>query len=127
MSVDPVGLIGGGTPLTLAPDAVLTDRSTGMQHVGRTAIRAMLHHLLHETFDARLEQSTWTVHEETALLEADLVGRRLHPYAGAPADGQTVRLPLAVACQHDRREITLARLYLQATALQQDGASVTRS
>lgn len=98
--------------LLLAPDAVFTDIASGQQYVGREAIGSMLHHVYHEAFDADAELVNLTIGSGQAVLEATIVGRHIGDFAGVPASGVDVRIPLVACYSVADGLIQSARVYL---------------
>jgi steroid delta-isomerase-like uncharacterized protein len=107
----------------LAEDAIYTDTATGQQHQGREAIGAMLRYVYQEAFDARAELHELVVGEGCAAVSGEIVGTHTGEFAGVPATGASVRIPLAVVYRLADDEITEATIYLQLVRfLQQVGA-----
>ena len=107
----------------IAEDAVYTDTSTGQQYVGREAVLGMLRFFYQEAFDARFERLNLIVDDGHAALEGLLVGRHVGEFAGLPASGRDVRVPLCVTYDVEDGKIKRARIYIQAfVLLQQLGA-----
>lgn len=110
-------------PRYLAEDAVFIDTATGQRHEGREAIGAMLHYVYHVAFDARAEETRLIVGEGEAALEGLFVGTHTGEFAGIPATGREVRVPLAVLYDVGPDGIAEGRIYMQAaTMMQQLGA-----
>lgn len=80
----------------MADDVVFTTMATGDEAVGRDALREMLHHVYHVAFDAHAEPRAMIVDDSHAVLEATIVGRHIGEFAGVPATGKDVRIPLCV-------------------------------
>lgn len=82
----------------LAPDAVFTDVTTGMTWSGRQAIDGMLAWMYHDVFDAHVEDARVLVSDDgnEAVFEGTFVGVHQGEFAGVPATGRTVRVPLVV-------------------------------
>ena len=114
----------GHTDLSmLADDVVFTTMTTGEENVGREAVRQMLHHIYHVAFDAQAETRTLLCDEAHAVLEAVFVGRHIGEFAGVPATGKHVRVPLCVIYDFRNNEISRARVYFEVPAfLAQVGA-----
>ena len=106
-------------PQYLAEDAVFIDTATGQRHEGREAIGEMLHYVYHVAFDARPEDVRLIVGEGTAALEATFVGTHIGEFAGIPATGREVRVPLAVLYEVGEDGITEGRIYMQAAVMMQ--------
>jgi predicted ester cyclase len=51
------------------------------------------------------------------MLEADFVGTHIGEFAGVPATGRTVRVPLCVVYDLEAGTITRARVYLELPVL----------
>ena len=108
----------------LADDVVFTTMATGEENVGREAVRQMLHHIYHVAFDAQAETRTLLCDEAHAVLEAVFVGRHIGEFAGVPATGKHVRVPLCVVYDIRSNEISRARVYFEVPAfLAQVGAA----
>jgi ketosteroid isomerase-like protein len=95
-----------------AEDVVWTTIETGEEVRGREAVRD--HILLFHTrlFDATPEVRTLTVGEDTAVLEADLVGVHTGELAGIAPTGARVRLPYCIAYDLGEEGITACRAYI---------------
>ena len=104
-------------PQYLAEDAVFIDTATGQRHEGRDAVAEMLHWIYHVAFDARAEDHRLIVGEGTAALEATFAGRHIGEFAGIPATGRTVRVPLCVTYDVAEDGVKEARIYMQAAVM----------
>lgn len=111
-------------PRYVAEDAVFIDTASGQRHEGRDAIAAMLHGIYHVAFDARAEDTRLVVGEGKAALEATFVGRHTGAFAGLPATGREVRVPLCVTYDVAEDGIKEARIYLQAAVMMQQLGAV---
>lgn len=100
----------------IAPDAVFHDVASGQDHIGREAVAAMLHHVYHVAFQARAEVVRVTVGEGTAVLEGAVVGRHTGEFAGVPATGREVRIPLVVSYRIADGHVQEAFVYLLVSA-----------
>lgn len=81
----------------IAQDAVFINRSTGEETKGRKAITEMLHYIYHVAFDAHAEIKHTLITEEGAVPEANFVGKQIGDFAGIPATGKVVNVPLCVS------------------------------
>lgn len=110
--------LGGHDTDALAEAAVFTDLTTGMTWTGRAAIDGMLDWFYHGVFEAHVEDSRLTVGHDGAsvVLEATFVGVHQGEFAGVPATGRTVRIPLVVA--YDLRDgvITAGRVHFDTAS-----------
>lgn len=106
-------------PQYLAENAVFIDTASGQRHEGREAIGAMLNHVYHVAFNARAENPRLIIGEGEAVLEATFVGTHTGEFAGIPATGREVRVPLAVLYKVGPDGITEGRIYMQAAVMMQ--------
>ncbi len=95
----------------MASDVVFTNTSTGEDFVGREALREMLRHVYHVAFDAHAESRAVIVDDRYAVLEGAIVGRHTGEFAGIPATGKDVRIPLCVVYEFRDARIVSARIY----------------
>lgn len=101
----------------LAPDVVFHDMSTGDRYEGREGVGQMLHVIYHVAFDARAETHRLIVGAGAAAVEGDFVGRHTGEFAGIPATGREVRVPLCVTYAVAERGITEGRVYMPVNVM----------
>ncbi len=101
----------------LADDVVFTNMATGEVHSGPNEVLDMLHGIYHVVFDADAEVKTILADGNRAVLEADFVGTHIGEFAGIPATGKHVRVPLCVVYEVGNDQIRSARIYFQVPAL----------
>jgi steroid delta-isomerase-like uncharacterized protein len=101
----------------MAEDVVFTNMATGEEHRGVEGVRRMLNHVYHEAFDATAETRSRIYAETQAVLEADLVGTHIGTFAGIPATGRKVRVPLCVVYDLENGKISRGRVYMQVPVL----------
>lgn len=106
-------------PKYLAEDVVFTELSSGQQHSGRKAVADMLHYVYHVAFDAHPEPVNMIIGDGKATLEAIFVGRHIGEFAGIPATGREVRVPLCVTYEVAEDGIKQARIYMLAGVMMQ--------
>jgi predicted ester cyclase len=83
----------------------------------------MLHYIYHVAFEARAETRNMVFADGQAVLEADFVGKHIGEFAGVPATGKTVRVPLCVVYDLVNDRIARGRVYFEVPAfLKQVGA-----
>ena len=104
-------------PSYVAEDAVFTMMPTGEEIRGREAIAQHLAGFYHGALDARAEQINSIFAEEKGLLEAVVVGSHTGEFAGIPASGRSVRVPIAVSYEVKDGLIRSARIYLMVNVL----------
>jgi steroid delta-isomerase-like uncharacterized protein len=108
----------------MADDVVFTTMATGEEHRGRDDVKQMLEHVYQVAFDAHAETRTLVVSGDHAVLEAMFVGRHIGEFAGVPATGREVRVPLCVVYDFADGRIQRGRVYFEIPAfLQQVGAA----
>jgi predicted ester cyclase len=108
----------------LRPDATFVDVTSGLRWEGREAIAGMLEFFYRVAFDAHIEDARVIVGLDGAVVEATFVGRHLAEFAGVPATGKDVRVPLAVIYDLVDGEIAGARIHFSvASFLAQAAAS----
>lgn len=103
----------------LAEHAVFNDVASGRRYEGRDKIGEMLHHVYNVAFDARAEEGRLFIGEGAAAVEAWFVGTHTGEFAGIPATGRDVRVPLVVMYDVGPEGITEGRIYLQAAIMMQ--------
>ncbi|MCU0505087.1 MAG: ester cyclase [Chloroflexi bacterium] len=105
-------------PDALAPDATFIDTTTGMTWTGPEAIGGMLAWFYHGVFEARLEGSRVIVDADgtAAALEATFVGIHKGEFAGVPATGREVRVPLVVVYDLADERVVGGRIHFDAAA-----------
>jgi steroid delta-isomerase-like uncharacterized protein len=110
-------------PSYLAEDAVFTDMGTGEEYRGREVIAQSLEYFYHQAFEAHPEVDNTVIADGHAVAEGIFVGRHIGDFAGIPATGREVRVPICVSYDVEGDKITRARIYLLANILlQQLGA-----
>ena len=101
----------------MAEDVVFTHMATGDEHRGPDAIRGMLDYMYHQAFDARVEERSRIIAESQGVVEGDFVGTHIGEFAGIPATGRQVRVPLCVVYDLEEGVIRRARVYLELPVL----------
>ena len=101
----------------MADDVVFTAMATGEEHRGPAAVRQMLDYVYHVAFDAHAETVSRIYSERQAVIEGFLVGKHIGEFAGVPATGRSVRVPLCVVYDLEEARVVRARVYLETPAL----------
>lgn len=101
----------------MAEDVVFTTMATGEEHRGVDGVRRMLNHVYHEAFDAHAETRNLICAEDRAVLEGTFVGTHKGTFAGIPATGREVRVPLCVVYDLKDGRITHGRVYLEVPVM----------
>lgn len=98
-------------------DAVFINKATGERIEGREAIGQMLSYLYHIAFDAHAETTNVIVMEDKAVAEGLFIGKHIGEFAGIPATGKIVSVPLCVTYVLEKTLIKEARIYMMTDAL----------
>lgn len=114
-------------PSLLAEDAVFTDMGTGEEYRGRDAIVRSLEYFYHQAFEAHPEVHSTVIADGHAVAEGEFVGRHIGDFAGIPATGREVRVPICVAYDLEGNTITRGRIYLLANVLMQQLGAIPAS
>jgi steroid delta-isomerase-like uncharacterized protein len=107
-------------PAQLASDAIFTDVTTGMSWTGREAISAMLGWMYHGVFEAHVEDVRVVLDAggSRAVAEMTFVGTHQGEFAGIPATGRSVRVPLLVSYDLADGQIAAARVHFNVASFQ---------
>ena len=103
----------------MADDVVFTIMATGQAHRGRDGVMGMLNYFYHVAFDATAETRVALFGEQNAMVEGDFVGKHTGEFAGIPATGKNVRVPICVVYDLANDQITRGRVYFEMPALLQ--------
>lgn len=109
----------GHNPGALADDAVFTMMPTGEETRGRDAIAQMLAYFYSVAFDAGFESTHLLFTEDNAVAEGFMVGKHIGEFAGIPATGKPVRVPMCIVYDLSGGQIQAARVYFQMASLMQ--------
>lgn len=100
----------------MAEDVVFTDMASGQEHRGRNGVLQMLNYVYHVAFEATAVTRNLIFGENNAVWEGDFIGRHIGEFAGVPATGKEVNVPLTVVYDLANGQITRARIYFMASA-----------
>lgn len=101
----------------MADDVVFTVMATGQEHHGREGVQGMLNYFYHIAFDATADTRTQLFGENNAMVEGDFIGKHIGEFAGIPATGKSVRVPLCVVYDLENDKIKRGRVYFEMPAL----------
>ena len=104
-------------PRFVAENAVFTMQATGEEIRGRDAIAKHLAGFYHGALEARAVRTNAIFGDGHGVLEARVVGRHTGVFAGVPATGREVDVPLCVTYDLSGGLIDRARIYLMANVL----------
>jgi steroid delta-isomerase-like uncharacterized protein len=101
----------------LAEDVVFTVTGTGQQYRGKEGVQGMLNYFYHVAFDATAKMKNTVVADQKVVGEWDFVGKHIGEFAGVPATGKSVHVPLCVAYDLENDKIKRGRVYFETPAL----------
>ena len=103
----------------VAEDAVYTMMADGQEIRGREAIQQMIQYFYTIAFEGAHETSKMIFADGYATVEGFLVGRHIGEFAGIPATGKEVRVPICHIFEVADGQIQRAHIYFQMVTLMQ--------
>lgn len=103
----------------MADDVVFTIMATGQEHHTPDGVMGMLSYFYHIAFDASFETHLTLFGDQNAMTEGDFIGKHIGEFAGIPATGKDVRVPLCVVYDLENNLIKRGRVYFEMPALLQ--------
>ena len=103
----------------MAEDVVFTIMATGQENHGRQGVMGMLNYFYHVAFDATATNNVLLFGESNAIVEGEFIGKHIGEFAGIPATGKDVRVPLCVVYDLENGQIKRGRVYFEMPALMQ--------
>lgn len=97
----------------LADDVLFTVMATGEEYRGPEAVQAMLHDFYHVAFEATAKPYSLIVSDGKACLEALFEGTHIGEFAGIPATGKEVSVPLCVVYDFEDDKLKRGRVYME--------------
>ncbi len=104
---------------TIAEDAVFTDVASGQSWAGREAIAGMLSYFYEQAFEAHFKPERTYVADGMAAVEGRFIGFHRGEFAGVPATGKEIDVPLAVFYTVEDRGITAGRVWFMVSSFLQ--------
>lgn len=101
----------------MAEDVCFTIMATGQEHNTPEGVLQMLQYFYHVAFKATAEASKILFADGGAVWEGDFVGKHIGEFAGIPATGKDVRVPLCVVYDLENDRIACGRVYFEMPAL----------
>jgi steroid delta-isomerase-like uncharacterized protein len=101
---------------TVSDDAVFTDIASGQQWRGRDAIAGMLDYFYDQVFKAEFVPERTYIADGLAAVEGRFVGTHTGEFAGVPASGKKVDVPLAIFYTVEERGITEGRVWFMVSS-----------
>ena len=112
-----------GDTSMMADDVVFTIMDSGEEHRGPEGVLQMLGGFYHGTFEADVETTNTIFADGQAVVEGYVVGKHTGTFAGVPATGKDVRMPICVVYDLENDKIKKGRVYVASGVfLQQVGA-----
>ncbi len=101
----------------MAEDVRFTMMADGSQTKGPEAVLHLLNHFYRVAFDAKAEIFNEVIGDGRAVAEGYFTGTHIGDFAGIPATGKEVRIPLCVSYELENDEIKRARIYFEMPIL----------
>ena len=101
----------------MADDVTFTIMPTGQEHHTPEGVLQMLNYFYRVAFDASAENKNMIMGDGHAVWEGDFVGKHIGEFAGVPATGKDVRVPLCVVYDLENDQIKRGRVYFEMPVL----------
>jgi steroid delta-isomerase-like uncharacterized protein len=101
----------------MAEDVVFTIMATGQEHREPEGVMQMLQYFYRIAFEATAEARNLIFTDGQAVWEGDFIGRHVGEFAGIPATGKDVRVPLCMVYDLENDQIKRARVYFEMPVL----------
>jgi steroid delta-isomerase-like uncharacterized protein len=101
----------------MADDVVFVNMTTGDETRTPQAVLGMLQYFYQIAFDATAEPRNLIFHQDHAVWEGTFVGQHIGEFAGIPATGNQVRVPLVIVYDVAHGQIQKARIYLDMASM----------
>jgi steroid delta-isomerase-like uncharacterized protein len=101
----------------MADDVVFTMMANGDETRTPEGVLQMLHYFYHVAFEATAETTNEIVADGKAMVEGHVVGRHIGEFAGIPATGKEIRVPICVVYDVEDEQIRRARIYFEIPVL----------
>jgi steroid delta-isomerase-like uncharacterized protein len=101
----------------MAEDVVFTIMATGQEYKTPEGVHGMLVYFYQIAFNASAEKSNIFFADGKALWEGTFIGTHIGEFAGVPATGKDVRVPLCVVYDLENDRIVRGRVYFEMPVL----------
>ncbi len=101
----------------LADDVVFTMMATGEDTHTPEGVAGLLHYFYRVAFDAVATTDNIIIGDGKALFEGHVVGKHTGEFAGIPATGKDIKVPIAVSYEVANDKINRARIYFEIPVL----------
>jgi len=106
-----------GDTSMMADDVVFTIMGTGEAYHGPVAAQQMLHDFYQVAFDALARTTNMIVADGQAFLEGMFEGTHIGEFAGIPATGKKVSVPLCVVYDFEDDKLKRGRVYMEVPVM----------
>lgn len=101
----------------MAEGVLFTNMASGDETRGPQAVLQMLNYMYRIAFQAGFEASTTIFTEDHAVLEGYFYGTHVGEFAGIPATGREVRVPMCGVYDLEGGKIVAGRIYFELPVL----------
>jgi len=103
----------------LAEDVVYTMMANGQESHTPQGVLQMLDYFYHVAFEAAPEGDNVIIGDGKAMIESIIVGKHIGEFAGVPATGKEIRVPICIVYDLENDQIKRARIYFEMPVLMQ--------
>ena len=103
----------------MAEDVAFTIMATGQEHKGPQDVLGMLNYFYHTAFDATAKTKVMLFGDQNAMVEGNFIAKHIGEFAGIPATGKDLNVPLCVVYDLENDLIKNGRVYFEMPALLQ--------
>ncbi len=101
----------------MAEDVVFRVMANGDEHRTPEGVLRMLHYFYHVAFDADATATNLIFADQPAVWEGFFHGKHIGEFAGIPATGKEVNVPLCVVYELEHERIKEGRVYFEMPVL----------
>ena len=101
----------------MAEVVVFTMMATGDETKTPQGVLQMLNFFYHVAFDATATVENQVIADGKAVVEGYVVGKHIGEFAGIPATGKDIRVPICVCYDVENDQIKRARIYFEMPVL----------